>query len=276
MTMQEGLLFLIYLFLPVLIALRFLLPDRGRVARRIQVGKAMTIGDRQVQEDNYGMCQTGEGFLAVLADGMGKGYGGKAASSLVVNTFRELFLDYRSVENPAYFLGKAFRLANTRILEQLEERQAGVCAAAVLIRDRRLYYALAGNVKVALFRGDSLIPLSSGHTIDRLAEDRYRQGRITRESALRLLEKKRLYNYLGQDGFQEIEFFDTPIPLQPKDVVVLMSDGLYEGLSWKRIEAVLEEKGSCQQKAFALVEAINTTQSLHKDNASVVLVEAAA
>ena len=54
MTIQEGLLFFIYLFLLVLIALRFLLPDKGRVARRIQVGKAMTIGDRQVQEDNYG------------------------------------------------------------------------------------------------------------------------------------------------------------------------------------------------------------------------------
>lgn len=273
MTAQEGLLLIIYLLLIGLIGLRFLLPMKGQVVRRYRVGKAMTIGDRQMQEDNYGMCQTREGFLAVLADGMGKGYGGKVASSLVVDTFRELFSDYRSVENPAYFLGKAFRLANTRILEQLEEGQAGACAAAVLIRDNRLYYALAGNVKVALYRNNDLIPLSSGHTIDRLVEDRYQQGTITRERALSLLENKRLYNYLGQDGFQEIEYFDTPVPLREKDMVVLMSDGLYEGLTWKNIEEILAGKKSCQQKAFDLIEAINSANMLQKDNASVVLVE---
>ena len=55
------------------------------------------------------------------------------------------------------------------------------------------------------------------------------EGTITRQQALELLENKRLYNYIGQDGFEEIEFFDTPVRLKEKDIVVLMSDGLYEG-----------------------------------------------
>ena len=109
----------------------------------------------------------------------------------------------------------------------------------VLIIDNYLYYAVAGNVKIAVYRNGSLIPLSSGHTIDVLVEDRFTEGSITREDALMMLENRRLYNYLGQDGFQEIEFFDTPVFLKEKDIVVLMSDGIFEGMDWKTIEEML-------------------------------------
>ncbi len=54
----------------------------------------------------------------------------------------------------------------------------------------------------------------------------------------------------GQDGFEEIEFFDTPVRLKEKDIVVLMSDGLYEGTDWKRIEELLA--GSRQVTAESL------------------------
>lgn len=88
-----------------------------------------------------------------------------------------------------------------------------------------------------------------------------------------MLENRRLYNYLGQDGFQEIEFFDTPVLLKEKDIVVLMSDGIYEGMDWKTIEEALAGKKKCQQKAFDIIEVINAGNRKDKDNASIVLVE---
>ena len=88
-----------------------------------------------------------------------------------------------------------------------------------------------------------------------------------------MLENRRLYNYLGQDGFQEIEFFDTPVFLKEKDIVVLMSDGIYEGMDWKTIEEALAGKKKCQQKAFDIIEVINAGNRKDKDNASIVLVE---
>lgn len=103
MTVEEGMLALIYLFILCLIAVRFLSRERGRVIRRFKVGRAMTIGDRQVQEDDSGVCQSTEGFLAVLADGMGKNYGGKVSSGIAVDTMKDMFRLYKSSENPAYF-----------------------------------------------------------------------------------------------------------------------------------------------------------------------------
>ena len=275
MALKEGMLLFIYLIILVFVAFRFLKAEKGKVMRRFQTGKAMTIGTRQVQEDDYGICQSREGFLAVLADGMGKNYGGRVSSRIAVDILKEQFTEYHGVENPAYFFRKSFHRINREILSQLDDGRGGASVGAVMIKDNFLYYAVAGNVKLAVYRKDSLIPLSSGHTIDMLVESRFMKGTITREAALQMLENKRLYNYLGQDGFKEIEFFDTPIQLKEKDIVVLMSDGLYEGLEWKAVEELLVGKKKCQQKAYDIVEAIIAGNWKEKYTASIVLVEVA-
>lgn len=273
MTVEVGMLLAIYVLIPTLAAIRFFYREKGTVMKRFRVGKAMTIGTRQVQEDDYGICQSREGFLAVLADGMGKNYGGRVSSRIAVDTMKDMFSRYQSSENPAYFFRKSFHVANREILKQLDDGRGGASLGAILIKDNCLYYAVAGNVKIAVCRKGSLIPVSAGHTIDMLVEDKFMEGTITREEALKLLENKRLYNYLGQDGFQEIEFFDTPVRLKEKDIVVLMSDGLYEGLEWKTIEELLAGKKKCQQRAFDIIEMINAGSAQEKDNASIILVE---
>ena len=275
MEREEIVILAIYLFILILTAARFLSPAKaaGRVMRRFRVGRAMTIGTRQVQEDNYGICQGPDAFLAVLADGMGKSYGGKVSSRIAVETLKDMFTCYQSAENPAYFFQRSFRMANSAILDELDDGRGGASVGAVLIRDNQLYYAVAGNVKVAVYRKGGLVPLSTGHTIDMLAEGKFMEGTITRQQALELLENKRLYNYIGQDGFEEIEFFDTPVRLKEKDIVVLMSDGLYEGTDWKRIEELLAGRGKLQQKAYEIIGAVNTGIQKEKDNASIVLVE---
>ncbi len=275
MEREEIVILAIYLFILILTAARFLSPAKaaGRVMWRFRVGRAMTIGTRQVQEDNYGICQGPDAFLAVLADGMGKSYGGKVSSRIAVEILKDMFTCYQSAENPAYFFQRSFRMANSAILDELDDGRGGASVGAVLIRDNQLYYAVAGNVKVAVYRKGGLVPLSTGHTIDMLAEGKFMEGTITRQQALELLENKRLYNYIGQDGFEEIEFFDTPVRLKEKDIVVLMSDGLYEGTDWKRIEELLAGRGKLQQKAYEIIEAVNTGIQKEKDNASIVLVE---
>ena len=134
-----------------------------------------------------------------------------------------------------------------------------------------LYYALVGNVKICVYREGNLVPVSSGHTVAVLAEQKFHEGMISREDALMLLENQRLYNYLGQDGFRDIEFFDAPIHLKRGDIVVLMSDGVYDLLNFKEVEKILENTDKCQKKAYDIIELVNRNSSEMKDNASIVL-----
>ena len=53
---------------------------------------------------------------------------------------------------------------------------------------------------------------------------------------------------------------------------MVMTDGWYETARWKDMEDCLEEEGSCQKKAFGLVELVNRSMEEDRDNAAVVVV----
>lgn len=246
---------------------------------KCEIGCCKTIGSREVQEDFYKVARSREGLFAILADGMGKELGGKIAARKVTEVFTELFQEYNALDHPFYFFQKAFQTANREVLKLFDDGRGSAVASAVMLQESPvqgefplLYYAIVGNVKVAVFRNGELIPIGSGHTIDVLAQDKYYTGDITREDALALLNIKRIYNYIGRDGFKDIEFYDTPVQLREHDIVVLMSDGIYEGMEWKELEEFLSRKGKCQQLAFDVVEHINQKKGA-KDNAGIVLIK---
>ena len=219
-------------------------------------GQSMTIGDREVQEDNLGKLTGKDGILLVLADGMGRKYGGKIASRIAVETFMDLFKEYKAFEKPQYYFRRAFNAANRIILNKLDGRGSASVAGAVIIN---------------VFRNGDLVPVSEGHTIDILAKQKYQKGLITKEYALKLLEHHRLYNFVGQDGFHEIEFFSQPLPLRKGDIVALMSDGVYDTLSWREIESELSVRSDAQSQALKIIERVNLSKKPNKDNASIVL-----
>lgn len=258
---------------------RFGMALSGRKSK-CEIGCCKTIGGREIQEDFYKVTRTGEGLLAVLADGMGKELGGKIAARKVTEVFEELFKEYNALDHPYYFFQKAFQTANMEILKLFDDGRGSAAASAVMLRESPvhgeypvLYYAIVGNVKLAVFRNGELIPIGSGHTIDVLAQDKYYSGDITREDVLALLNTKRIYNYIGKDNFKDIEFYDTPVQLRKNDIVALMSDGIYEGMEWKELEEYLGQRKKCDKLAFDVVEHINRGER-EKDNASIVLIKA--
>ena len=221
------------------------------------IGKSMTIGGREVQEDQIGDMTTAAGVMAVLA---------------AVDTCIDIFSDYNAFHNPQYFFRKAFHRANKEILKVLgDDSRGSASVGCVIVRAGFLYYALVGNVKICVYREGNLVPVSSGHTVAMLAEQKFHEGTISREDALALLENKRLYNYLGQDGFKDIEVFDAPIRMKQDDIVVLMSDGIYDLIGIRQIEEVLAGSADCQQKAYDIIELVNQYPKEEKDNASIVL-----
>ena len=65
-----------------LIVVRIMVRKDSRIFPIYDVGQCMTIGTREVQEDNYMVADSVQGMLGVLADGMGKRYGGKLRVAL--------------------------------------------------------------------------------------------------------------------------------------------------------------------------------------------------
>lgn len=256
---------------------RLLVGLNGREIR-CDFGCCKTIGSREVQEDFYQVIITKDGMLAVIADGMGKELGGKIAARRVTEVLTELFKEYNALDNPIYFFQKAFQSANREVLKLFDDGRGSAVASAIMLQKGdfvgdlpTLYYAIVGNVKIAVFRNSELIPVGTGHTVNVLAENKYYCGDLTREDALVMLNETRVYHYIGRDDFKDIEFYDTPIQLRKNDIVVLMSDGVYEELDWRELEKYLGQKKNCRQIALDVIEHINRKQGT-KDNACIVLV----
>lgn len=230
------------------------------------------IGEQQIQADCGEIIKTSAGLLAVLADGIGREKRGMISSHIATDSVVGLFEEYQVMPNPVYFFKRSYHLANREILKALDGREGGVSMACVLIDRDTLYYAVAGNIQVAIFRKDSLIPLSEGHTIGKLVEQAYKRGRLSRQRALSAVKEDRLYNYVGQDGFRELELFDTPVSLKPNDRVVLMTKGIYEALPWQEIEDVLcNEKMSASWQTDEIIRRFASLRGVERDNGSVIV-----
>ncbi|WP_129599942.1 PP2C family protein-serine/threonine phosphatase [Anaerophilus nitritogenes] len=244
---------------------------KNKLYNGFEVGSASIIGNRELQEDAMDMISKGKALLAVLADGRGKSHAGKISSQLSVNIFKKLFVDEDFIYNINYFLKRAFHITNREILKNLEDHQGGASIVCAIIIDNLLHYALVGNTMIAVFRNNELIPLSEGHTVNVLAKRGFYQGKISKQQALWALKEKRLLNYVGQDGFKDVEIYDVPVQLKKEDIIVLMSDGIHQYISWNILEENMKKHLTCNEIAENIICQLNNDSIQNKDNASIIV-----
>lgn len=240
----------------------------------LAIGTATYIGDMEVQADVYHIEKNEAGLLAVLADGFGRDNVGKVASHVAVEACTTIYKQYKKLVNPHYYFKRSFNFANAEVLKYIEDRVGGTSLLTAFICQNQLFYALAGDIQISVFRSGELIPLSEGHTLNKLAGKAYQEGKLTKQKALWTLKEKRLWNYIGQDAFKEIEFYDIPVELKTGDKVVLMTKGVYENIAICDLEYVLgDESHSAQYKADKIITGVQNSGKKNKENASVMIIE---
>lgn len=261
----------------VLLIIKCNIPKQNKtttILKLLDVSGCMTIGTREVQEDCYVTKDSPNGTLLALADGIGEPFGGRIAARTVISVVSDIFDTYNALDNPNYFFRKSFQTANREILKALKNGINGKTSlTTAIVFENKLFYAVVGNVKIAVFRNGDLVEITTGHTIDNLAREEFVTGKITRQEAIRLLESQRLYNYLGRDGFSDLELFDTPVNLVHGDVVALMSDGVYDLLTFSELEESLKKSIPTDKMALEIIQKVNENKCDNKDNASIVLLK---
>lgn len=263
------------IFLIAAIAVRIILfqqrEEQEEQEATSRAGISQTNGRKEIQAD-IALAFTNEaGTMAVLADGIGNENTGKLCAQLAADTVLDRFEPYHVLNNPDYFFKSTFAEANRRIQMTIGERRGGASLAAAFIDNSHLYYAVAGNVRIALKRGEELIPLSQGQTIDVLAAEAFENSSISRQDAIWSMDEKRVWNYLGMDGFREIELCEKPIHLKQNDIVLIASKGIFEELSWGELEDILLNGEPIQVQAEAMTRKAVLKSNPEMDNGSVLL-----
>ena len=256
----------------------FFSDGRGRAGRRRRGeeswGTAQTRGSREIQADMTEIRKTRAGVLAILADGIGRENTGRVCAQIALDAAADAYEPYEVLTNPEYLFRTVCREANARIQKTIGERRGGACLGLAFLGNGHLYYGVVGDVRIALYRGGELIPLSQGHTLDVLARQAYEAGRISKKEAVWSMEEKRRWNYLGMDGFREIEIPERPIRLKRDDLVVMVSRGIWQALSGADLEDLLAGGESPQEKARQIVWAAGRKPGDDKENGSAVILRA--
>lgn len=213
-------------------------------------------------------------ILACVIDGVGGYDGGEVAAELA----KEAILKHLANPAPDYLtqLKATIIAANDSIQQekinnQRYSRMACVVTLALAdVSNNKFYYAHVGDTRLYLLRDKSLVKITRDQSFVGFLED---NGRISEAEAMAHPNRNEINKALGFDselnGADYIETGDSPF--LPGDMLLLCSDGLTDMINSSRITGILNDNGSIDEKANALIAAANAAGG--KDNITVVLVE---
>lgn len=226
----------------------------GPAMSRIDSGAATHIGRRPNNEDSY--CQKQElGFFAV-ADGLGGHEGGEVASQLVLSTMADFLSAEENQPQPAMpgcgaesLIVRAVRLAHHEVHVRQSGRLSMMASTitAALLGDGEAVVCNLGDSRTFLVRGGELRRLTRDHTV--LAE--MEEEGLDTSNPFAMMHRNSLTGAVGMEASVEPEC--CRVAVQPGDVLVLASDGLYEPVPPALMVSLLSMGGSAQEMAERLV-----------------------
>jgi serine/threonine protein phosphatase PrpC len=233
----------------------------------------LPLGGNMIRQEGEAYVYTIEspGLLLGVADGMGGHQSGEIASKLCVEHLASEL--YSRVSDgaappagPAALLQQAVVAAHLSVFQASGQHELlhgmGSTLTAVLLHDHHAYVAQVGDSRAYLLRQGELRALTEDQTV----------GNILKSSGGVELDSRYLEMLSQAVGVQEkLDVVMTAEPLQPGDVVLVCSDGLYKAVSTADIHQALLQEKALNERAQALVTAANHNGG--PDNITVVLAE---
>jgi serine/threonine protein phosphatase PrpC len=199
---------------------------------RFSVYQESRKGGRRINQDRMGYCFTRDALLMVLADGLGGHALGEVAAQQALQTLARQFQSQArpAIRNPAEFLQHTIMLAHREIhryaeLNRLDDvpRTTVVCC---LVQQGQIHWAHAGDSRLYLVRQGRLLTRTRDHS---KIENLLQQERVLPMHVANHPERNKLYNCLGSPNLPLIDI-GGPLRLEPGDVALLCSDGLWGSL----------------------------------------------
>lgn len=238
---------------------------------RHEIGTASRLGNRAVNQDRCAALVRRGVVLLLLADGMGGHARGELAAQGFIDSMTGAF-DRQDlpVEDPTGFLRQSITTAHADIVALGLDEQPPIyprtTAVACLVQDGRAWWAHVGDSRVYLMRGGQVLTRTRDHTY---VEELFQSRAIT-ESEMATHPMRNYVTYcLGGPQEAPSAAVAPAIDLQPDDVLLLCSDGLWSGLDEAQMLAALSAE-TLQQAVDTMADAADRATYPNSDNISVI------
>jgi protein phosphatase len=258
------------------------MPLHLKAASRTDQGRVRPINQDSVYTGRITLGAGGSAYLALVADGMGGHSAGEHASRIAAEVTRAQVTSNAGNSSPPddaawqTLLRQAATMANRRVYEEARansaQRGMGTTLTVALVVGERLHIASVGDTRAYLLNqrgvtdsGANAAQLTSDHSlVARLVDI----GQLTPEQARNHPQRNVLYRTIGTDPAVEVDTRSEQ--LEPGDVILLCSDGLFNHVNDDEITRVALDQADPQRACDLLVKLANERGG--RDNISVVIV----
>ena len=247
----------------------------------LRIGNSQHIGKRKKQEDSFGFSEmedsaymASHGFCAVLSDGMGGLAEGRTVSEFAV--MRSLqFFEQISYQKPVYEQMEQFIYKlNEEVCSTYSAKgkaQAGATLILVILYGDQMFWGAVGDSRIYLLRGKKLYQVNEDQDYRNQLLGEYINGELSLEEAFGDKQGSALASYIGCPSIRKIDRSIRGLFLQDGDKILLMSDGLYRGLTEEEI--IKKCNAQPQKLCDRLVQEVLDKKYPSQDNITLLALE---
>jgi serine/threonine protein phosphatase PrpC len=237
---------------------------------RVEYADISLLGGREENQDRVAAAVAEHAALLVVVDGMGGHADGARAAQVTQQVIVEAFWHSpQPLFDPLGFLHLTLGRAHEEVVKlgaqlSLEQRPRATCAVC-LIQQRASWWAHVGDSRLYHVRHGTLVTRSRDHSHVELL---LREGLISAEQAHNHPMRNFVECCLGGDPILPDMSLSRRRPLDPGDVLLVCSDGLWGALQDTEIAAELGGNGALRDKLLSLGERAVKRAGNASDNTS--------
>jgi serine/threonine protein phosphatase PrpC len=235
----------------------------------VEYAKVSALGDRQDNQDRAAVVVSEDAAMMLVFDGMGGHSDGAVAAETGLNVVQDIFMaSTLRIEDRQGFLYMALARAHDEVVGLGSEvavdfRPRATCAVC-LIQEGGAYWAHIGDSRIYQVRDGDVLNRSRDHSH---VEVLIQEGAITEEEAQDHPMRNFVECCIGGDAPVPDMSITNKQALQPGDVLLACTDGLWSGLSDKDVAEIAtpgDDNLAANLKALS-IKALNVN-SPYSDN----------
>ena len=240
----------------------------------IEYAKVSALGDRQDNQDRAAVIVAENAALLLVFDGMGGHSDGARAAEVGLKTVQDMFTACRlPVFDPQGFLYTALARAHDEVVRigaelSVDFRPRATCAIC-LVQEGGSFWGHVGDSRIYQLRDGRVVSRSRDHSH---VEVLIQEGAITEEEAFDHPMRNFVECCIGGDIPVPDMSITARKPLEPGDVLLACTDGLWSGVSDREIAELATKPGQgIAENLKAMSVKALTANSPHSDNTSAAI-----
>lgn len=207
---------------------------------RIEYAKVSALGDRQDNQDRAAVVVSEDAALLLVFDGMGGHSDGARAAETGLKIVQDLFMAAtQPIFDPQGFLYMALSTAHDEVVQlghdvAIDFRPRATCAIC-LVQEGGSFWAHIGDSRIYQVRNEAVLTRSRDHSH---VEVLIQEGAISEEEAQDHPMRNFVECCIGGDMSVPDMSITNRKKLEPGDVLLACSDGLWSGLSDKEMAQI--------------------------------------